>query len=149
MADAALLLEWANDPETRTASFHPAPIGQATHEAWLAGRIVDSAGRLWIGLVDGVPVGQVRVDREPGGSGVVGIAVAPERRGEGLSKPLLVAGLDAARDELAVGTFVAYVRPENRRSLALFASAGFVDAGTTDIAGIPCLVLRREPPAAR
>lgn len=139
--DRDLLLGWANDPATRAASFHPAPIDPATHAAWFERRLGERDGRIWIGLVDGRPVGQVRVDRVAPGRGEVGISVAPEARGRGIARLLLRAGIDAAAGELDVGTLLALVRPENVASMRLFSSAGFRPAGEDVRAGVACRIL--------
>ncbi|HLF07214.1 MAG TPA: UDP-2,4-diacetamido-2,4,6-trideoxy-beta-L-altropyranose hydrolase, partial [Thermoplasmata archaeon] len=39
--DARLVWEWANDPDTREASFDTAPIPWETHEDWFAKKVVD------------------------------------------------------------------------------------------------------------
>lgn len=142
--DRDLLLAWARDPVTRSASFHPGDIDGATHAAWLDRRLADAGGRIWIGVVDGRPIGQVRVDRDADARGEVGISVAPEARGRGLAGPLLRAGMERARTELGVTEFVALVRPENAVSLRLFGSAGFVDVGAGERAGVACRVLVRR-----
>ncbi len=146
--DRDLLFAWANDTGTRAASFHPAPIDPATHEAWFAHRLVALDGRTWIGEQDGRPVGQVRVDREASGRGEVGISVAPQVRGLGLARPLLLAGIEAAIRELGATAFVALARPDNVASLRLFGGAGFRDEGAGERAGIVCRVLVLERGAA-
>lgn len=142
--DRDLLLAWANDAETRAASFHPGHIDRATHAAWFAHRLAKSDGRIWIGLVDGLPIGQIRVDRDAEGRGEVSISVAEEARGRGLARGLLLAGMAAAARDLGVTTFVALVRPDNARSLALFRRAGFRDEAEGERNGIPCRIMVRD-----
>ena len=148
--DRDLLLEWANDAATRAASLHPDPIDASTHDAWFAQRLPSPAGRIWIGEIRGHPIGQVRIDRiDSGGDardgrGEVGISVASEARGLGLASRLLLAGMDAAVQALGVTTFVAVVRPENARSLALFREAGFSDDSEGVRDGIVCRILVRH-----
>ena len=146
-ADEALLLRWANDPVTRAAGFHVASITPDEHHRWLAGRLSSTAGRLFVGMSEGTPVGQVRLDRDPGGRVEVGISVAPEVRGRGIGRELLHAALRAARGDadLDARTFVARIRPENATSVALFEGAGFLLAAETEVDGQPCLVF--EVPA--
>jgi RimJ/RimL family protein N-acetyltransferase len=142
--DRDLLLAWANDAETRAASFHPGQIDPATHEAWFAQRMAKSDGRIWIGMVDGRPIGQVRVDRDANGRGEVSISVAEEERGRGFARRLLLAGMAAATRELGVTTLVALVRPENARSLALFRGVGFRDEAEGERNGFRCRIMIRD-----
>lgn len=153
--DTDLLLDWANEPSTRAAGYHPDPIDPATHRRWLADRLGAPGRRLYIGLDDGVPVGPVRIDIDEDGRAEVGISVAEAARGRGAGRELLQAGLTAAlADEAAsaddggppIRTFVARIRPDNAASLALFAGAGFHDAGTGTVHGEPCRVLERPVP---
>lgn len=124
-ADAGRLLEWANDPATRAASFDREPIAPEAHEAWLAGVLGDPGRRLWIAEEAGVPVGQVRVDRAADGVGVVSIGLAPGVRGRGLGRAILRLGLAAAAAELGIGRARAVVRRSNVPSRRLFEGAGF------------------------
>lgn len=143
--DGDRLLAWANDPLTRAAGFHPGSIEPAEHRVWLAARLASPSTRLFIGLVDDQPVGQVRFERDEDGGAEVSIAVAPEARGRGLGRRLLDAGLDAARSDssFAVHSFVARIRPDNAASIRLFGGAGFGEAERIVVDGEACLVLRR------
>lgn len=142
IADEELLLAWANDPDTRAASFHPDRIGPDEHAAWLSGTLTLPTRRLFIGLLQGQPIGQVRLDAMGDGSAEVGISVAPDRRGQGLGTGLLVAAIEAGRDDpgLAVERFVARVRIGNEASMRLFEGAGFVLRETGICKGSPCLI---------
>jgi RimJ/RimL family protein N-acetyltransferase len=133
--DADMLLGWANDPTTRASGFHPAPIDRVTHERWLATRLTSPRSRLYIGLDDDRPVGQVRLEAGPDGRVEVGISVAPEARGRGVGRDLLRAGLAAgtADPDLEVDVFTARIRPANDASIALFARAGFIMTGTEQV----------------
>ena len=146
-ADAALLLTWANDPDTRAASFHTAPIAPDEHAAWLARSLTLPTRRLFIGMVGAEPVGHVRLDAGDVGEAEVGISIAPERRGQGLGAGLLAAGIEAGRcdPELAVGRFVARVRTGNEASIRLFEGAGFVLRETGRCDGAPCLIYELRP----
>jgi RimJ/RimL family protein N-acetyltransferase len=144
LEDADLLLAWANDPVTRAAGFNPAPIGLEEHRRWLSRRLASPATRLFVGLLDGRPVGQLRLERGADGLAEISIAIAPEARGRGLGRRLLRGGIDAARADpaLAVAGFIARVRPDNAGSLALFRGAGFVDSHRTRVGNFDCLVLK-------
>jgi RimJ/RimL family protein N-acetyltransferase len=145
MADAELLLRWANDPVTRAAGFRPEPIALSEHLAWLERRLASPGCRVYIGLRDGVPVGQTRLDRGESGATEVSIAVAPEARGRGVGRGLLAATMAAGRADAGLGvvTFSARVRPDNAASVALFRGAGFTEVGDGVEAGLPYRWFRR------
>jgi RimJ/RimL family protein N-acetyltransferase len=123
--DARRLLEWANDPATRAASFDREPIAWPAHVAWLAAVLDDPARRLWIAEEAGVPVGQVRVDRVADGVGVVSIGLAAYARGRGVGREVLRLGLAAGVAELGIRRARAIVRAANLPSRRLFEGAGF------------------------
>ncbi len=141
-ADAALLLSWANDPDTRAASFHPGPIVPDEHAKWLSQTLTMPSRRLFVGLLEGQPIGQVRLDATRDGEAEIGISVAPDRRGQGLGAGLLAAAVEAGRadPELAIERFVARVRVGNEASMRLFEGAGFVLRETGICEGSPCLI---------
>ena len=145
--DEDLLLRWANDPTTRTASFRPAPIEASAHHRWLADRLASPSTRLLIGSEGPVPVGQVRFERRPDGAVEIGISVAPEARGRGLGRALLRTGLEAARRDAALEarSFVARIRVDNEVSARLFGGAGFSLRERTLRDGVPCLVFELDP----
>jgi RimJ/RimL family protein N-acetyltransferase len=146
--DEDVLLTWANDPATRAASRDHAQIAPADHHRWLEQRLAaPGEARLWIGEVEGHPIGVVRFERRTPMVVEVAITVAPKARGRGLARPLLDAGIAAARDVFGSVTILADVLPQNRASLALFTGAGFTPlASPTDGAsgepGVVSLALR-------
>lgn len=142
LADADLLLGWANDPITRAAGFHRDAISPETHARWLRERLDSPAGRLYVGMEGERPVGQVRLDGDPDGRVEIGIAVAPSERGRGIGHDLLRAGLTAgiADPALEAALFVARIRPENAASIALFTGAGFLHVGSQQLHGQEALI---------
>lgn len=133
--DADRLLAWANDPAARQASFSSDPIAREGHMAWYARMLGDPHSRIWIGEVDGQPVGTVRLTRD-GASAQVSIAVAPEARGRGTGRRLLadLAGWTAATG--FAGRLIAWVKDDNPASLRLFAGCDWPVADRSAVAGI-------------
>jgi RimJ/RimL family protein N-acetyltransferase len=148
-SDADLLLAWANDPATRAASFHPDPIDRTGHVRWLTGRLASPETAFWIGETDGRPIGQVRVElgADTVGDDAVGeisISIAPDARGMGLGRLLLLAAIDEAGRTLPLERLMARVRLDNPASLALFARAGFIELGRGMCFGTPCAELEHR-----
>jgi RimJ/RimL family protein N-acetyltransferase len=147
VADAQLLLDWANDPATRIAGFHHDVIDRRTHDRWLAARLASPTSRLYVGLDRDRPIGQVRLEGGPDGRVEVGISVAPAARGRGIGPELLRAGLMAGRAEsdLRIDVYFARIRPDNAASVALFGGAGFIHVGSEDVGGEQALVYELAP----
>ncbi len=124
MADARLLLTWANDPDVRAASFNSEPIGADAHWIWLRDRL--PAGGFYVALEYGVfPIGYARVER----TGELSVSVDATKRGRGLGRALIAAAAERATEELELAEVWARVKTENEASLVAFAAAGFVADG--------------------
>jgi UDP-2,4-diacetamido-2,4,6-trideoxy-beta-L-altropyranose hydrolase len=148
MADAALLWRWANDAETRRRSFHSAPIPYAEHLAWLEARVAAEATRLWIFSDERGPVGQVRLDLGAG-EAEVSLAVAPERRGQGLGTEMLRQALCSIRAEWPGGLrLLARVFADNLPSLRMFRRCGFREIDTRRTAGADVVVFEHAASAS-
>ncbi len=145
--DADTLLAWANDPETRAASFASAAIAEPGHRAWLAGRLADPETRLWLveDPAGGGPVGTLRLARADG-VGTVSITVAPSCRGHGWGGRMLAALAAWNRAATFTPRLVAWVRDDNAASLALFAAAGYRVDGRAAQAGRPATRFLLEQP---
>jgi len=124
-ADARLLFDWVNAPDSLAQKEHTAgPIPWQAHCAWLERKIDDPATTLVIIERAGAAVGQVRL--EPHGAvHAIDIYVAPAARGRGIARAALLAALERA----AVGAAVARVKAGNVASRGLFAAAGFSEEG--------------------
>jgi spore coat polysaccharide biosynthesis predicted glycosyltransferase SpsG/ribosomal protein S18 acetylase RimI-like enzyme len=127
-ADAALLLGWRNDPETRAWSRTTDPVSPADHQAWLARGLRNPDRRLLIAEQDRKPVGTVRFDRD-GRHWEVSITLAPEARGRKLAVPVLLAAERVLEPRTTVR---ACVHRDNGASRALFRRAGYQEEDTLD-----------------
>jgi len=136
LADCRRVFEWANDPETRKASFFDASIPLADHERWYADSLDGDRRILRIAEVDATPVGLIRFDRDAKDpkTAEIGINMAPKHRDRGLAAPVLLA---ARRDAATLGIrrLVARIRTENRRSIRAFERAEFVFVGAARVRG--------------
>jgi RimJ/RimL family protein N-acetyltransferase len=119
--DAELLWLWRNDPTTRTQSRNTDPIAWRDHSRWFAETLAIPSTRLMIADRNGTPAGMIRFDRLDDGEGVqVNISVAPDLRGRGVGRAMLVAACAGVE-----GQVMASVREDNERSRRLFERCGF------------------------
>lgn len=118
IADGHLLFGWRADPVTRAASHQTGPIELATHLAWLASALADPRREIYIAEADGIPVGTVRVDREPDAA-EISWTVAPEARRRGLGSRMV-----AMAAASIPGPIRAEIKPDNRPSIQIAAAAG-------------------------
>jgi RimJ/RimL family protein N-acetyltransferase len=123
--DAKRLLVWRNDPVTRRFSFDHGEVSRASHMEWLAQRLDDSSGALWIAESDGEPVGQVRADVLGPELVEIHITVAPAARGQRLAARMIAQASERIDRELCANVILARVLACNEASLAAFRRAGF------------------------
>jgi RimJ/RimL family protein N-acetyltransferase len=146
VADADLLLDWRNDPTTRGQSGDTSELSLEPHRAWLADRLarVDDV-RIFIAEVDGVPVAQLRVERDQGRRGVVSVSVDRRARGRGVGTRAIEAGTARASQDLELDEVVALIRIGNDASRRAFERAGYRrDGEAVDAAGMMLFRWRRS-----
>ena len=126
LSDEALLLVWANDPETRRNSFSPDFIPAEEHRRWFRSRLRDLDGcRIYVlETRGGIPVGQVRFDLTDR-KWEIDYSLAPHFRGRGLGQPLLKAALLKLRSEISGVLVLGRVKESNLPSRKIFESLGF------------------------
>ncbi len=127
ITDAYTLWVWANDPLTRAGSGHRPLISWSEHHAWLARKIPDVTSLLLVGeSTEGQPIGSVRFETRDGWrTATLSYVVAPEARGRGFGRALLVEGVAAARRRAPDLRIEASVVPANETSRRLFELLGW------------------------
>jgi GNAT superfamily N-acetyltransferase len=133
LQDARLLWQWRNDPVTRAGSRNSGPVPWLEHLAWVESSLTRE-DRLLLVLEDETgPAGTVRWDlgQEGEREWEVSITVAPERRGQSLSRPILRAAevaLSEVSRSRATGltAYLAMVHIDNQASLRLFGTSRYV-----------------------
>lgn len=118
MADADLLLEWRNDPETRRASHNMDVVKRDEHMAWLAKTLENPNRELYIFEHNGAPAGTVRADYD-GKSYELSWTVAPPMRGCGVGKQMVLSLAKQLKAPIR-----AEIKPENRASICIAEYAG-------------------------
>jgi RimJ/RimL family protein N-acetyltransferase len=133
-SDSDDLMRWRNDTTTVDASVVTERVSREEHATWLKHTLEDPQRHLLVGVVDGVSVGTCRFDLdESGAMAEISVSLAPEHRGQGLSRPLVVASLAWLAERLGGPILIfARVRRGNAVSLKLFRGLGFVEIGGDD-----------------
>ena len=125
-SDCEVFWEWANDPETRAASFHSKRISWEDHVKWFRTKLADPRAILYTATNKaGSPVGQVRYQME-GKRAVLSISLGARFRGCGWGQKILAVGTERLFEDSEVEFIDAYVKPANKASLKLFEGAGFL-----------------------
>ncbi len=142
-ADCRRVFEWANDPETREASFRSEPIPFDAHERWYSESLAGERRILRIACLDGEPIGLIRFDVDAGDAGTaeIGINIAPEHRGRGLASPMLAAARSDA-GALGLRRLIARIKTWHGRSIRAFERAGYTFVRDESVHG--CDAVRYE-----
>ena len=142
--DLDIVYRWANDPVTRSMSFHSEEIAYTDHVNWFTGRLGGDKQLMIIVENSGTPCAFVRLDPDlDPDDALIGINVAPEFRGKGLG----ISSLNAAAAVALAHNYrriVALIRPDNAASLKAFERAGYTPEGVRNVNGVSaqCLVLQ-------
>jgi RimJ/RimL family protein N-acetyltransferase len=123
--DSQMVFGWRNEEEARAASRSSSAVQWDDHVSWFTERLaLLHRESLWIILSDGTPVGSARINRyEDDDRAEISIVLAPEHRNHGLGREAISLLATTARTMGCIP--VAFVRPENRRSVNTFLAAGF------------------------
>jgi glutamate-1-semialdehyde 2,1-aminomutase/spore coat polysaccharide biosynthesis protein SpsF len=125
MADARLLYDWQQAPETRRYAINRQPFSFDDHCRWLSAKLENGRDQLLIGTAGEKLYGFIRLDwfgaDRDRTQYLVSIAAAPGQHGRGIGTALL----KAARALAPGAHFYAQVLTDNEASLALFRGCGY------------------------
>jgi RimJ/RimL family protein N-acetyltransferase len=127
--DSLALLEWRNDPTSRSMSVNGAPVEKMTHQAWFDGVLTDPDVILLVGEDDRkVRVGCVRVNRRGDGrrGWTISVNVAPDARGRGVGRELVLGMVRWLREREPDSPVFALVQEQNQPSRRMFERCGFL-----------------------
>ncbi len=140
MDDMDLVFEWSNDPLVRENSFHSDPIDYKKHCNWYANRMQSDKSHFFIVHKDKCPLGLVRFEKDSSNTALVGVLVAPEYRGKGVSKLLLSLAITTFQKTYTNIPIHAYIKKSNTPSIMLFERVGFTFLREDINNDIECLV---------
>ena len=124
--DCECLFRWQCAPETRRYARNSTMPTWSEHCRWFEQKLRDEDGLFMLVETEDMPVGVVRLDPFKGdGAQEVSISLAPEKYGKGIA----LAALKMLSAHMPNVELMAYVKPENTRSINLFLRAGFRACG--------------------
>lgn len=129
-ADEQLLLNWRNEPQARANSSYPGEILPESHKAWLSRIILDTETYLYIAEVDGVPIGQGRIERawkaisKKMDHALIGYSIDANERGKGYGKQLAEKLVNLARNTHGYGLTMCRIKRTNMCSVCVAIHAG-------------------------
>ncbi|MBN4071298.1 GNAT family N-acetyltransferase, partial [Crocinitomix catalasitica] len=121
--DLMKVYNWSNDPSVRSQSYNSAEITLDEHKTWFAKLLENENAFMFIGLKDQVDVGMVRI-REEDEETVIGVLVDKNHRGQGFAAELVKLGCKEWR-KINSSEVTAYIKKDNKASVAAFEKAGF------------------------
>ena len=129
-ADESLLLEWRNDPQARANSSYIREVTPEGHHAWLQRIMLDSETHLYIAEIEGVPIGQGRIERawkaysKKMDSAAIGYSIDVNERGKGYGKQLVEKLVNLARNTHGFGLVMCRIKRGNMCSVKVAIQAG-------------------------
>ena len=151
LADAQILWEWRNNAQTRAMSLQSEPLEWEPHWNWLRSSVENSQHAIWIVTRDLENVAVVRFHRqitagkECASEATISVTLAPEFRGQGLSKTVIKTGCRAIFGLWPIQKIRAQIKTQNVASLRAFEACGFVcHTQKTSISEVQTLLLERS-----
>ena len=130
LADESLLLEWRNEHAARANSSYTGEISAESHAAWLKRIMTDHETHLYIAEIDGIPIGQGRIERafkaisKKMDAAMIGYSIDANRRGKGYGKQLAGLLVSLARNTHGYGMTMCRIRRGNMCSVRVAIAAG-------------------------
>lgn len=140
--DCELILQWANDPVARTASFHSDPIPWDEHKRWFSSKIQDPSCVFFIATTHvGERIAQVRFEMKDGVA-VISASLGREFREYGWGSKIIRQACEKLFRERKVECVQALIKNDNVSSLRAFERAGFKKAQDIECQGFPATLMR-------
>jgi UDP-2,4-diacetamido-2,4,6-trideoxy-beta-L-altropyranose hydrolase len=123
--DIFTYFNWANDLELRKNAVHTEPIPWLKHKEWFAKRLKDPGCQIYLMEAVGLPVGQIRFERE-GNEARISYQLDSIVRGRGWGLRLIALGV-ALMQEIKPVRLRSEVKAGNEASVAVFLRMGFIE----------------------
>lgn len=126
--DVITYFNWANDPEVRENAIQSDIIPWGTHQEWFTRKLSDSNSHLFVLVANGLPVGQIRFDKEDNAARI-DYSLDKLVRGRGWGVKLVSLGVDILQ-KIEPMRLLAEVKINNQASKSVFSRLGFTLAET-------------------
>lgn len=132
--DFRLLLEWANEPTVRRASFNSSKITESEHKDWFYRALASTKVQIFILERNKIPVGQIRFQQSSNSDSFeINFSIDQNFRGQSLGQELIRLGIERHwKLNSREAHYTAKVKPENFASRKSFLNAGFMTGEETD-----------------
>jgi RimJ/RimL family protein N-acetyltransferase len=137
--DLTLIFEWSNDELTRANSFQQEPILFDAHSDWFKARLKDKHKHSFICTFRDEPAAFLRLDQEDDHA-IIGINIAPEFRGKGLSSGFLKKAHQTISHLIPKIKIRALIKNQNTPSIKSFERAGYRFISNTVVEGVKTLI---------
>jgi RimJ/RimL family protein N-acetyltransferase len=122
--DAKILFDWRNEEECRKNSFNSELVKWEEHLKWLQKKLDSPDTEMYIFTVEGVDVGQIRLEAEDE-KYIISYSVGAEYRMKGYGKRMLILAEKIVLETNPEATICADVKPDNVASQRLFEQLGY------------------------
>ena len=127
--DCLLLWRWANDHDVREFSFSSRPISWEAHLNWFRKKISSPECTIYIAItLGGVPIGQVRFDREQD-EAVISASIDAGYRNKGYGSTMIRLASKSYFEATETRVINAYIKQDNVLSERAFKRSGFESCG--------------------
>jgi UDP-2,4-diacetamido-2,4,6-trideoxy-beta-L-altropyranose hydrolase len=134
--DVELYLDWANQPDVRLNAINSDPIIPENHRKWFASRIQSDTTKLFVGVWNGKPVGQIRFDLH-NEAWEIDYSVDANFRNMGIGELLIRKGMQELFNEIGENLLVVgLVKFNNLPSAEVFKKMHFSENQTETRSGI-------------
>ena len=128
--DESLLLQWRNEPQARANSSYSGEVTPEGHKAWLQRIMLDNETHLYIAEIEGIPIGQGRIERawkaysKKMDSAAIGYSIDVSERGKGYGKQLVEKLVNLAKNTHGFGLVMCRIKRGNMCSVKVAINAG-------------------------
>lgn len=123
--DRQMILEWRNTPFLVNLGSSGRKVTWEEHRKWFDNILRDSDTALYIIFSGTDPAGQIRFERENEKTYIVTIYLLKQYTGKGMGVTSLKKGVEVMLKEDPKRRFIAFIKEDNKISIAAFFRAGF------------------------